>query len=57
MDKLYTAQEVADILHVKVVTVERDCKKGKLKAIKINRRWLISEQTLADYTRLDNIPE
>lgn len=41
----YSPQEVADLLEVKVLTVYRWIRAGKLKAVKIGR-WKISETEL-----------
>jgi len=45
MHKLYTVQEVADVLKVSIKTIYRIIKSGKLKAIKIGQ-WRINKNDL-----------
>lgn len=41
---LYTSQEVADILRLKVTTVWAMIRDGKIKAVKIGKGYRISEE-------------
>jgi len=58
MERLYTLQEVADLLKVSTRTVLRYIKAGKLKATKIGQ-WRISENNIKDflngYSNLNNV--
>lgn len=46
----YTKQQIADILHVTIMTVNNYIKAGKLKAVKLgNRRVLITEQAFNSF--------
>lgn len=47
--KLYTLQELEPILEVSTRTLLQYIKEGKLKAVKIGRRWKVSESNLQDY--------
>ena len=47
MNKLYTAQEVADRLRVKKTTVYELIKRGELSSSKIGKQLRISEEQLA----------
>lgn len=49
----YTPQEVADYLGVKVLTVYRWIKDGKLKAVKIGQ-WRISKENLEELLQIHN---
>lgn len=46
MDKLYTPEEVAELLKVSRETVYNWLRSGKLKAVKISHFWRISESEL-----------
>lgn len=49
--KTYTKKEVAEMLHVTVMTINNYIKGGKLKAVKVGaRRVLITEAALNDFT-------
>ena len=51
--KTYTKQQIADILHVTVMTINNYIKAGKVRAVKLgNSRVLITEQALNDF--IDN---
>lgn len=47
--KLYTTQEVADMLKVTVISIRRYIKLGKLKAVKFGRELRITEEQLNDF--------
>ena len=49
MNKLYTAQEVADRLKIKKTTVYELIKRGELSSSKIGKQLRISEEQLAEY--------
>ena len=46
MPKLYTAQEVAEILHLSVDHTRREMRAGRLPAVKIGRKWYLPEARL-----------
>ncbi len=52
MDKLYTPDEVAEILRVKVATVKRWLREGKLPGHKLGRLWRIKESDLEGFKEL-----
>lgn len=47
--KVYTLDEVADILQLTRRTLYSYIKEGKLKAVKIGKYWRISEKNLEDF--------
>lgn len=49
MEKIYTAQEVAEQLKIKKTTVYELIKRGELQATKVGKQLRISEQQLDDY--------
>ena len=49
MNKLYTAQEVADKLQIKKTTVYELIKRGELYSSKVGKQLRISEQQLKQY--------
>ena len=51
-EKTYTKNEIAEMLHVTVMTINNYIKAGKLEAVKLcNRRVLISESSLNDFLK------
>ena len=52
MNKIYTAQEVANRLKIKKTTVYDLIKRGELKASKVGKQLRISQQQLDDYRGL-----
>lgn len=50
-EKLYTLQEVADILRVNRQTLYNNISKGKLKATKVGKAYRITETQLQDIVR------
>ena len=51
-EKTYTKSELAEMLHVTVMTINNYIKAGKLEAVKLcNRRVLIPESALNDFLR------
>ena len=49
--KLYTLQEVADILRVTKQTLYNNIRKGKLQANKVGKEYRITEEQLQDIVR------
>ncbi|MEM5816034.1 MAG: helix-turn-helix domain-containing protein [Candidatus Aenigmatarchaeota archaeon] len=49
MDKLYTPEEVAEILKVSVITVKKWLRSGELKGIKVGKLWRIREEDLQEF--------
>lgn len=51
-EKTYTKKEVAEMLHVTIMTINNYIKTEKLKAVKVvNRRVLITETALNDFIK------
>ena len=48
-DGIYTPEKIAELLELKVTTVRRFIRDGKLKAHKIGRQWRILAQDLAAF--------
>lgn len=46
MTKLYTAQEVAELLHLSIDHTRREMRAGRLPAVKIGRKWYLSDARL-----------
>ena len=46
MGKYYTCQEVADLYHVKIITVYDWLRKKKLTGLRIGKRYCISQEDL-----------
>ena len=46
MHRYYTVKEVAQMFRVKEPTIYYWIKKGKIKAIKIGKKWLIPEEEI-----------
>ena len=53
LDELLLPAEVARILRVTVRTVERYCKEGKIRAVKIGRRWRIPRSCLEEFLKTE----
>lgn len=47
MEKLYTPEEVADMLRVTRRTVYEWIRSGQLKAVKVGRQWRITEDDIS----------
>lgn len=47
--KVYTIEEVVELLHVTRRTVYSYIKEGKLKAVKIGKYWRVTEKNLEDF--------
>ncbi len=53
----YTAEQIADLLHMHVKTVQRYIREGKLRAVKIGKSWRVSGHDLSVFTESDDVPE
>jgi excisionase family DNA binding protein len=53
LDELLLPAEVARILRVTVRTVERYCKEGKIRAVKIGRLWRIPRSCLEEFLKTE----
>lgn len=51
MDKLYTVEEVAEILHITPASVRRYLRDGEMVGVQLRRKWLVSEQQLQDFIK------
>ena len=51
--KLYTLEELSDMLGITVYTLRNYIKKGKLKATKIGVCWKVSEENLKKFVNGD----
>lgn len=49
--KFYTAEEVADILKLDIVTVRRYLSLGDMKGAKIGKSWRITEEDLKEFIK------
>ena len=47
--RVYTLDEVAEVLKITRRTLYTYVKEGKLKAVKIGREWRVSEDALQDF--------
>lgn len=47
--ELYSLQELSKKLGIHLVTLQRYCRKGKLKAQKIGRGWQVSGENLKSF--------
>ncbi|OGF67208.1 MAG: hypothetical protein A2Y62_11810 [Candidatus Fischerbacteria bacterium RBG_13_37_8] len=47
--KLYTIQEIADMLKVHPLTMQRKVRKGIIKGVKINKSWYVSSENLKSF--------
>lgn len=47
--KVYTLEEIVDLLHVTRRTLYTYIKEGKLKAVKIGKYWRVREDQLRDF--------
>ena len=46
MTKLYTVQEVAEMLHLSADHTRKEMRSGRLPAVKIGRKWYLPEARL-----------
>lgn len=47
-DKM-TVEEAAPLLHLKPATLRRKVWKGEISAVRVGKRWLLTEESLNDY--------
>lgn len=47
--KVYTIEEVGELLHVTRRTLYTYLKEGKLKAVKVGRKWIVTEENLKEF--------
>lgn len=52
--KIYTPEEVAELLKLKKATIQRHIRNGELKAFKVGRFWRIKEQDLKEFMNIAN---
>ncbi len=53
----YTVEQIADMLHMHVKTVQRYIREGKLRAVKIGKGWRVSGHDLSVFTEGANLPD
>jgi len=51
--KLYSVEELSELLEIQETTIRRYLRDGRLKGRKLARRWYVSEESLADYFRAE----
>ena len=51
MKKLYTPQQIADLLNVHLITVYRHVKSGKLRAHRFGRQYRIAEDDFERFVK------
>lgn len=47
--KVYTLEEIAELLHITRRTLYTYVKEGKLKAVKVGKYWRVTEKTLEEF--------
>ena len=47
--KVYTLEEIAEILHVTRRTLYTYIKEGKLRAVKVGKSWRVTQKNLDDF--------
>ncbi len=57
MIKMYSIEEVADMLNVNRNTVRRMLIRGELKGIKVGRLWRIKEEDLKEFLGIEDNEE
>lgn len=55
IEKLYGAEEIAEVLSINKQTVLRFIREGKIKALKVGREYRIQKSALQEYLKLDEI--
>ncbi len=43
MEKMYTINELTEVLNVNPMTLQRHCKAQRIRAYKVSKKWLIPE--------------
>lgn len=51
MEKLYTTEEIADILNYDVQTIRRFIREGKIPAYKVGKEYRVEENHLKKYLK------
>lgn len=49
--KLYSVEDLSEILDIQEVTIRKYLRAGKLKGRKLARRWYVTEENLQDFFR------
>lgn len=47
--KVYTLEEIAELLHITRRTLYTYVKEGKLKAVKVGKYWRVTEKNLQEF--------
>lgn len=47
--KVYTLEEIAELLHITRRTLYTYVKEGKLKAVKVGKYWRVTEKNLEEF--------
>ncbi len=55
--KLYSVEELSEMLDIQETTIRKYLREGKLKGKKLARRWYVSEESLTEYFRADEPEE
>jgi len=56
--RLYSVEDLSEMLNIQKVTVRKYIREGRLKGRKLARRWYVPEENLAEYFRgSDTKPE
>lgn len=50
METYYTAEQISELLHIHVKTVQRYIREGRLRAVKIGKSWRVSGHDLSVFT-------
>lgn len=53
--KVYTLDEIAELLHITKRTLYNYTKSGKLKAVKIGKYWRVTQDNLDAFLNGDNV--
>jgi excisionase family DNA binding protein len=52
--KIYNLDELSELLDIHVITLQRLCKTGQLKATRIARRWRVTSTSLEAFLKGEN---
>ena len=47
--KLYSIEELSELLDIQPVTVRKYCRLGRIKARNLAKKWYVSEDSLTEY--------
>jgi excisionase family DNA binding protein len=53
VERMYSVNEVAEILHVSFRTIYRLMKVGKIQAVRVGRQWRIPRSEIEKYIKLE----